>query len=479
MNRSTATLLLVFAVALAVRLAGLGRLPLWYDEAGALEVITAPDRDAMREAYVRSEVGKGPFFYVFLRVFTSVFGTGLIALRLPSAIAGAVAAAAAGAWAAGLSRAFPVCGGRGSPAAAALFAGLAIALHPLSAALAREARSFAFCGAFLFASAAGSVIAYLGVAGVDPARERRWRIYTPLLAALGTSAHLCGGFFVAGLVAATAGGMLARGRPLRLLVPGAALYLIVLAAELPLNIEKTAIFYAAGGGGPEVSWRDIAHYARVLLGGGPAGYAVAAVAIYLSWRGRREGRVLLPLAAGVISFGCVVAAQFLVTPILIGGVRYMAWLAAPLAAVLAAAALGRGPGRSLLGAILLAALATGNFAQAGEQRVYAEDWREVVSRLAAGAAPGDAVLASGRTVCTALRYHGLPGSIVVADLRGPGPEGLRAAAREVKRADGRFFVVWSHPRDRSLDPPAVLAGEFGPPVEILASPAIRVFRFGP
>jgi hypothetical protein len=317
---------------------------------------------------------------------------------------------------------------------AALFAGLAIALHPLSAALAREARSFAFCGAFLFASAAGSVIAYLGVAGVDPARERRWRIYTPLLAALGTSAHLCGGFFVAGLVAATAGGMLARGRPLRLLVPGAALYLIVLAAELPLN---------------------------------------------LSWRGRREGRVLLPLAAGVISFGCVVAAQFLVTPILIGGVRYMAWLAAPLAAVLAAAALGRGPGRSLLGAILLAALATGNFAQAGEQRVYAEDWREVVSRLAAGAAPGDAVLASGRTVCTALRYHGLPGSIVVADLRGPGPEGLREAAREVKRADGRFFVVWSHPRDRSLDPPAVLAGEFGPPVEILASPAIRVFRFGP
>jgi uncharacterized membrane protein len=88
-GQRTVLVALLFVVALAIRLYGLSIDPVWIDEAATLEIAALPFSDLFGEM-ARLE-SSPPGFYAVAKVWTRLWGTDVVSLRLLPAIAGALA----------------------------------------------------------------------------------------------------------------------------------------------------------------------------------------------------------------------------------------------------------------------------------------------------------------------------------------------------------------------------------------------------
>jgi mannosyltransferase len=131
-----AALLLAAAV---LRFSTLGLQSFWYDEAFTPVHVLHASLGATLRSMVHTE-NTPPLWYVLIWVFSRVFGTGAIALRLPSAVFGVVTVSLA--WAIGRE----LTGRRATAIAAAAF----VAVNPLFVWYSQEARAY---GLFVLTSA--------------------------------------------------------------------------------------------------------------------------------------------------------------------------------------------------------------------------------------------------------------------------------------------------------------------------------------
>lgn len=158
-TRGLATLAVLVAGGTAIRFAGLGAQSFWYDEAFSAELAHAPALD-LATGLVR-DLGNPPLHPILLGLWSHLFGTGDVALRAPSAIAGALA--------------IPVLwlvAKRLVPAGAALLATFLFAISPLHVALAQEARAFALVNLL------GLLSVHALLRAIDrPRSTGRWLLY--------------------------------------------------------------------------------------------------------------------------------------------------------------------------------------------------------------------------------------------------------------------------------------------------------------
>ncbi|MBO2460204.1 glycosyltransferase family 39 protein [Actinomadura violacea] len=153
------------AAALALALTYIGRPAFWLDESATISATGRPVGEMLRLFQHLDLVHA--FYYLAMKVWIAVFGNGETALRLPSALA--TAAAAAG---------IAVIGRRCAGRAAGLLAGLAYAGSIPVATYAHEARSYAMV-------AAVAVLAtYLLIRGVHPREPHPWRWFAGYGAAI-------------------------------------------------------------------------------------------------------------------------------------------------------------------------------------------------------------------------------------------------------------------------------------------------------
>ncbi|WP_119728652.1 glycosyltransferase family 39 protein [Thermomonospora amylolytica] len=144
--------------ALAALAVGLWRItvpPLWRDEAATLSAAAERSLPDLLRLLGNIDAVHG-LYYLFMHVWTAVFGTGHLAIRLPSALALAVAAAVVAA-----------LGRRLADARVGLVAGLLVAASPVLSRYAQEARQYTI------ATALAAVSTYLLVRALE-ARTRRW-----------------------------------------------------------------------------------------------------------------------------------------------------------------------------------------------------------------------------------------------------------------------------------------------------------------
>ncbi|MEU8798990.1 glycosyltransferase family 39 protein [Spirillospora sp. NPDC048819] len=168
------------ALTLAITVIGIGTPSLWLDEAATISMTTRSYGDMLRVFHNMDLVHA--LYYVLMKPWVTVFGTGEIALRLPSALA--MTAAAAGITVIVRSR---------LGTSAGLLAGLAWAVGLQTTRWAHEGRSYAM-------TAAVAVLAtYLFLRAVDGDERRPWRWfagYVPAIMLLGFL-HLHGSLLVA------------------------------------------------------------------------------------------------------------------------------------------------------------------------------------------------------------------------------------------------------------------------------------------
>ncbi|WP_344957247.1 glycosyltransferase family 39 protein [Actinomadura miaoliensis] len=161
--------LLPALVALAVTLAGIGGPSFWLDESATVSLAGRPVADMLR-VFDDLDLVHAPY-YLIMRPWAAVFGTGEVSLRLPSALA--TAAAAAG---------VAVLGRRCHGPLAGLLAGLAYAGGVTVSRYGQEARSYAMV------AAAAVLASYLLVRAVQRDARRPWLWfagYAPAVVLLG------------------------------------------------------------------------------------------------------------------------------------------------------------------------------------------------------------------------------------------------------------------------------------------------------
>jgi mannosyltransferase len=157
------------AVAFLVSLWGITAPSFWRDEAATIAAIKRPLGDLIRMLGNVDAVHGA--YYLMMWPIAHVLGTGALVLRLPSAVAVAVGAAAVAA-----------TGRRLISSWAGLSAGLIYAVLPVVSRYGQEARSYAM----VMAVAAISTYFLVRILGAEPSRQRRWIIwYAVSIAALG------------------------------------------------------------------------------------------------------------------------------------------------------------------------------------------------------------------------------------------------------------------------------------------------------
>jgi mannosyltransferase len=473
--RTAALLLPVFLVALLPRALGVGDRSFWLDEAETMEAALAEDVGALHERVATVEIGKGPGYYLMLRAWSRVFGTGEVSLRLPSVLLGALAAAFAALWALWLWREE-----RRSAHLPALFTGLIVALHPFLVHVSRDARSYALSHAALFLAGALTVPAFLGV------RSRGVRVAAgagvAAFAALGVSSHLYGVFLVAGLLLAC--GLLVRedGPALRRLLLVAAGFAALIALQAPLTLRQLEFRAMAGGVEQGITLRDAAHSLLQVAGEKPAGVVLVLLGAASAVLGRRLRAVRFSVVLLGAPLLAALAIEFLVRPVLVhGAARYLAASGGALA-LLCGGLLARTTAVRAAGALaVVAVLVFGVVSARAFEKEYSEDWRRVAATLREDRREGDVVICHRPWVERPLRlyYDGeLLGRLPYEELQGrtvPRVEDLRFHAQPV----GRVYLVWSHAGDFEGAPRTYFEKGLGPAREVHSQFAIKVYRFDP
>lgn len=304
------------ALALLVRLVGLGDDDFWSDEVHTFEALELPLGELVRE---RLAAGHLPLYFVLLDLWSEAFGSGHLALRLPSALVGALAVVPG--WYL-FRRLLP-------DRAAARWATTMLAVHPVWVELSREARMYPFVGlAFL-------VVALAIARGRD--RTPHWTAW--IAAVLGPLLHATWAFGLAALIAVAGVRRLRRKSVWGLFALSAA----VLALSLPTADLPTHELVR------RVWWREGAVYGLRQFAGAEVrgGLLWLYLPLALCWvptlvagvrDGERRVRVWGASVVGVVHVGVAVASFVASLPW--GPTRYVA-LGVPGLIVLAAASHAR------------------------------------------------------------------------------------------------------------------------------------------
>jgi uncharacterized membrane protein len=398
-NRPVALPAAIAALALILRLCGLGDKPFWLDEVASLHRATASVPDLLADSMHANHY---PSYFLLLWLIARI-GVSQWLLRLPSAICGAVAAALACA-----------IGRRAAGPRSGAVAGLLMAFSPFEVQLGQEARSYTLVSCLILVALWGLVrlaqdpLAAALPLGREGAARRAWAAY-----ALGTAASLgvlnvaVTWFFAANLAAL---GIASRDRPaIRgfgrnwLLVQ-----CLILAAWLPSAAavyivgHRTILDGTAWAPAETVAtiWSTVApvYLMRIstfitldLFPAALPGLSLAvAVLVGLgAWQLRRDSPLIwvLGCAALVPPFALLLVSLFV--PVLVP--RYLAWSAAPFF-ILAGAGLGRIAVVPF--AILMPALGLGcliNLLPYYDSETKPR-WDLLAAKLATDARPGDVIL---------------------------------------------------------------------------------------
>jgi hypothetical protein len=364
-------------LAAALRFATLDLQSFWYDEAFTPVHVLHPSLVATLHGVVKTE-NTPPLWYVLIWAWSRIFGTGMIALRFPSALAGVLTVPVA--WAIGRELAVEETSRR----RAAIVCAALVAVNPLFVWYSQEARAY---GLYVLLSAL-AMLCFLR-AEHEPTPRR--------LAAFALSASLAllTFYFEAFLLIPMALWLLRDRWRRRATLPAVAVPAVVGLALLPLII-------AQGGHGTQWISRwaltsrieAIPQYYLTGYSGAPLGHGIALLIALLIAGGIALG--LVRGLAGEVRRGALLALVIAGCGVLIplvmalAGADYLAprnVVAAmiPLTAMIALLAAARGTGR--LGMALAAAVAIGFLAVSIDVnlnvRLQRSDWRGVVAALRA------------------------------------------------------------------------------------------------
>lgn len=487
----------IAALALALRLHGLGDKPFWLDEVTSLRRATSAIPDLVADSLHNTHY---PSYFLLLWLVVKI-GASQWLLRLPSALCGAFAAALACA-----------IGRQAGGARAGAVAGLLMALSPFEVQFGQEARSYALVSCLILTALWGLVrLAQTPAAAALPLTRNEaprvpWAAY-----GLGTAAALAVlNVAIPWLVAANLGA-LAIGRGAGGARPGfvrnwIGVQLLILAAWLPLLAavcvaSKGAVLDGAGWSPPEgaAALREIAAAVYLLrisrfitFDLAPAavpglGAAVAAMAALGAWRLRREPTMLWVLGAAALTLPLGLGLVSLFVPVLVP--RYFAWGAGPFFIFAGAGAAQLSGARFAALAASLGAVGLANLAP-----YYATEtkprWDLVATRLAADAQPGDVVLVDNGYAYSVLSMFaaraGLDGRSVKLTWRpseaaqiaaghdvwavyGRAGQGKKQSAEDyrqslaalgrpvLEKSIGRYIVLWRFRSFTGPDPAATMA----------------------
>ncbi|HEY1688890.1 MAG TPA: glycosyltransferase family 39 protein [Solirubrobacteraceae bacterium] len=487
--RSHWPLLLLIALAAALRLATIDLQSFWFDEAFTPVYVIHPSFTATMHTMSHTE-NTPPLWYVLIWIWTRIFGTGVVAMRLPSAFAGIALVPVA--WAIGDQ----LAGRRAALAAAAM-----LACNPLLVWYSQEARAYE-----LYALTGG--IAFLCFLRAERLPSGRRMAAFGLAGCLALLSH----YFAVFLLVPMSLWLLRKRERWRVAVPAVGAIAVVGLALVPLLL-------AQGGNGTQWigEWplherlEAIPQYYLTGYSGAPLGHAIELLValpilvglVYGLWRrlDAREGRGALVALA-------LAACGILIPILLVGlGADYLAprnLIAAmlPVTAVIAVIVAARNTGR--VGAALVALTAIGFLAICIDvnlsPRLQRGDWKGVAALLEKappGAPAGAQDLTAGRVIATVhlgsapLAYY-LPGlarlrstpSVKVTEIDEVGYSPLLSTAgsapapgfRLVARRDINGLLVYRFLSSRPQNVPAVLlrraritTGE----VDVLAPASLR------
>jgi mannosyltransferase len=357
---------------LVVTLAGIGHAQPWRDELATWSAATRPVPDLLRLAGT-IDAATGPY-YLLMHGWTALSGTSPTALRLPSALAMAGAAALTA-----------QLGARLVGARAGLLAGLLLAVLPATSRYGQEARPYA--PATLFAVLATLLL----VGALHRPSWRRWAGYAVAVAALGLLHLIALTLLAAHALVVVLAAVRDRGLLWRWLV-----------ALLPATVLVVPLVLVAGGQrGRQLDWvrlvrvDDLAALPGALAQSGVVGGLLAGLAALGAARLGR--RALLPGAAVVLPVLLLFAAG---TAVPLWVTRYLVFTV-PFACLLAGAALAGVRLAPALAVVTLAGL-LGLPDQAALRRTHEwprtapVDYAGVARIVADGQQPGDAVVYSPR-----------------------------------------------------------------------------------
>jgi len=409
-------------LAAALRLSTLGLQSLWYDEAFTPVHTLHSSLTATLHSVAHTE-NSPPLWYVFVWVFSRVAGTGEIALRLPSALAGIATV--------------PVAWGIGHELAgrrAAILTAALVAVNPLFVWYSQEARAYAF---FVLFTALAMLCCLR--AGREPTPRRL------ALFALSGSLALLSHYFAVFLLAPMGLWLLWR-RRLRAT-------LLALAALVAVGLTLVPLVLAQGGHGTQWigEWalsarlEAIPQYYLTGYSAAPLGHGVellVALAI-LAGLGLGLWRVLEPREERGALFALVIAACGVLLPLVLAllGADYLAprnLVAAmvPLSAAIAVIVAASRGGRA---GIALSALIVGAFLALSvdvdlSPRLQRGDWRGV-ARVLRGTPAGERVITTVELGAAPLEYYLPPlhnlargGAVTVSEIDETGYAPLRASA---------------------------------------------------
>jgi mannosyltransferase len=316
-------------VALAACLAAIGHQVLWQDELATFTASTRSLDELIQLAKERDAV-IAPY-YALMHLWTEVFGSSPVSLRIPSALA---MAGAAGVTA--------LVGARMFNPPAGLLAGLLLALLPVASEFGQEARPYAL--AVLLAAVSTLML----LRALERPTAARWGLYALALAALGAT-QLTGLFIVGAHAVAVA--VASRGDRDRRLAGWLAACVLAAVALLPLAYLASQQTEQVAGV-PETTWDAIGALPEQLFGSPLVAWALIGLALFAASRARGAGLVCVALAIVPVVLVVAVSVE---QPLLRS--RYLlptllGWV------LLAGAALPRW-GRAVAVAALLAILAAG------------------------------------------------------------------------------------------------------------------------
>lgn len=395
--------LAVFAVALLARLHGLGGKPFWLDEVFTVTRSSRPIAGVIANSLRHHHLPS--FFLLEHAMIAAGSGTGLVALRLIPAIAGAATALLvfAIAWSIGART-------------GAILAGLFMALAPLQVGFGQEARSYTLMMTFI-------LLALWGLIGLarDPRARPAWAAYAVgTLAALWTLGDALPWLIAANLAMALA--ILPRlAAKRRFLATWGLVQAGIIIAAAPGYIAMTLAVHdhvmRSFGWIPPLSlragWADAAslYFMRDatmvtmrLLPTNFAGFAalMLAAALLGAWHLRRRPAPLIILIISFLGLPLTLALISLIHPVLLP--RYLLWSAAPffILAGFGIEVLARRVRAPVLAlAVILLALNLLPYYHAETK----PRWDEAAAILAQRAAPGDILLISDGAATAMLDFE--------------------------------------------------------------------------
>ncbi len=485
-------------LATALRFSTLGLQSFWYDEAFTPVHVLHASLGATLHSVVHTE-NTPPLWYVLIWAWSRAFGTGAVALRLPSAVFGVATVAVA--WAIGRE----LTGRRATAIAAAAF----VAVNPLFVWYSQEARAY---GLFVLTGALAMLCFLRARQEPTPRRLAAFAV----TASLALLSHYFAAFLLAPMIV------------MLLLHDGARRRATLLACAVPVLVGLALLPLASAQGGHGAQWigewaltsrlQAIPQYYLTGYSGAPLGHGIELLVALPILAGIGYGlwSVLDPCEERGALVALAIAACGVLLPIALiaFGADYLAprnLVAAmiPVTALIAVVVVARRAGRT--GAVLAALIALAGLAITIDvdlsPRLQRGDWRGVAKVLRGSAAAGNRIAAAHRVITTVelgaapLEYYLPPladlrpvnlaegTKVTVSEIDETGYAPLRASAASppapgfhlLSREDVNGLIVYRFvsPTPRAVSEATLrrhVITEAHP--EVLVSPGVRVSSIG-